>query len=495
MRIAGPAQGLATLDPARVMDLETILVARQVSRGLVGYDADLMPVPELAASMDVSEDGQSYTFVLREDARFHDGRAIEAEDVRYSFMRALRPGVAGDGTAAMPGLTYLMDILGADEVVSGAAQDLPGVEIVDGRTVRISLVAPSSTFPMKLAAMPAAIVDRHQDMRSPDWWMEINGSGPYRVDGYDDEGNLQLVAVDSWLGAPVPVSEVTFLLGMNAAQPVNLFQGGKVDLVADVPPALVSLVSDPATGMQDFVVHEEARFALAYIAFGNSNPPLDDPHIRKALQLVFPANQFAEVSFDGRVRNAEGVIPPGMLGRDWPAEMPVIDTDAAIAEIAASGYGSADAVPPIQIYASDIAPVEALRDVAAAELGLAIEAVQVGWSDFLDGLGAGAFDAYSVYWGVDYPDPEALLVVLFGSDSPDNYAGYRNEAFDDALAQARAEPDQATRERWYDEAQQILIDDAAVIPLYVPMLYVLARHGMTRVPITPMGVMGLEALA
>lgn len=491
VRVSGPSQGLATLDPALVPDLETILISRQVSRGLVGYDKDLLPVSDLAKSMDISEDGLAYTFALRDDVRFHDGRSIEAEDVRFSFSRALNPGGSPQGAA----VTYLGDIDGADEVISGAARELSGIEIVDEKTVRITLSAPSSTFPMKLAAIPASIIDRHQDLSSPDWWMSINGSGPYRVGGYDEDGNLHLQAVEFWKGEQVPVRDVTFLLGTNAAQPVNLFQAGDIDLVPDVPPGLVSLVSDPATGMNDAMVLEAPAFALSYMAFGNRNEPLDDVHIRRALQAVFPAGQFAEAAFDGRVLEANGVISPGMFGRDWPAEIPPVDAGRAREEIAASRYGTAEAVPPIRIHAADIAPVEALRDVATAELGLVIEAVQVNWSDFLNGLVAQDWDAYAIYWGLDYPDPEAFLHMLFGSESPENYTGYSNQDFDTLLAEARSEPDSVARERLYEEAQQLLVDDAAIIPLYVPVIHVLARAGMSHVPVSPMGLMGLETLS
>lgn len=495
LRLAGSWLGLTTLDPALARDADTIFLARQVSRGLVGYDEKLAPVAELARAIEASEDATAYTFELHSDAMFHDGRTIVAEDVRFSLSRALNPAIANGDASQLPGATYLGDIVGADRVMAGEADALEGVEIIDDRTVRISLVAPSTTFLMKLAAVPASIVDRHQDTSSPDWWTALNGSGPYRIAEYDAESGLRLKAVEDWLGNTIPVKDIDILLGNAAAQPVNLAQAGKIDLVPELPASLVSLVSDPATGMEDTFVLEKPDFSLSYIAFGNQQPPLDDPHIRRALQYCFPADRFAAAAFDERVLVAEGVIPLGMLGQDWPAEMPAVDVQAARQEIAASRYGNAASVPPIRIHAADIAPVEALRDVAQDELGITVEAIQVNWFDFLEGLTSRMFDAYALFWSLDYPDPEALLWVLFGSDSGQNYTGYTNAALDDVLAGARREMNDDRRKELYARAQQILIDDAAIIPLYIPVRYTLARSGMSHLPVTSMGLLRLEALS
>lgn len=495
LRLAGPYEGLATLDPARSRDLQTNFIVRQICRGLIGYDEQLTPVPELAESVDIADDQRVYTFVLRHDARFHDGRPIESEDILFSLSRAVHPATADGDISLLPGPVYLREIVGADAVMRGEAEYLSGVQAVDARIVRIALEAPSPTFLMKLAATPAAILDRHQQASDPRWWSKINGSGPFRIASGDAEVEIALESTGSWLGNPIALNRVHIRLGLSAAQPVNLFQDDAIDLIPDVPPELVSLVRDPATGVDGAFLLEGAKFAVAYIALGNQRPPLDDVHIRRALQRVFPATRFAEAAFDGGVQPAEGIIPPGMLGREWLAEMPAVDAEFARSEIKRSRYGDAGSVPTVRIHAADIAPVEALRDVAQSALGLSIEAVQVNWFDFLAGLSGRLWDAYSLYWGVDYPDPEALLDVLFARDSAENYTGYSNPAFEELLSDARKQVNGDRREDIYAKAQQVLIDDAAVIPLYVPMSHTLARHGMSHVPMTPMGLLGLESLS
>ncbi|HVL23293.1 MAG TPA: peptide ABC transporter substrate-binding protein [Thermomicrobiales bacterium] len=494
LRLAGAVQGIASLDPALSRDVPTNFVVRQVCRGLVGYDADLNPVPELAGSIDVAGDGLAYTFTLRADARFHDGRPIEAADVAYSFTRALTPATAG-GASALAGVTYLRDIAGAGDVLAGRASTLAGVEVLDDRRVRIRLDEPSATFLMKLAAVPASILDRHQATTDPAWWTRINGSGPFRVATVDPNTLIELRPVDAWHSAPIALAGVSIRLGLSANLPVNLFQAGEIDIVPDVLPQLVPLLRDPASGDGSGTLTETPLFALAYIALGNQRPPLDDVHIRRALQRAFPARLIAEATLSGQVLAPVGVIPPGMLGAEWPASMPAPDVDAARAEIAASRYGTPERVPPIRIAVADRQQAVSLRDVGERDLGLTIEVVQANWRDFLDGLAARRWDAYSIYWSVDYPDPEALLWMLFGSDSAENYTGYSNPAFDAQLAEARRRLRAEDRRKPYARAQQMLIDDAAVIPLYVSIGYTLARAGITELPVTPMGLLGLETIA
>lgn len=492
LRLAGPVGGLETLDPAFSRDQQTNAVVRQTCRGLVGYDGDLLPVPELAETVDVSADQTTYTFTLREDALFHDGRAIEAEDVAWSFARALHPSTAERAGLPLSGVTFLGDIAGASDVLAGQADRLEGVESIDARTVRITLDGPSTTFLMRLAAVPAAILDRATDISDPQWWLGMNGSGPYRIEAIEPATELALRAVESWRGEPVPVRDVRIRLGMSASAPENLLQNGELDLLDDAWAPMVSLLMDPATGLEGYQVFEAPQFALSYVAFGGNDEPLDDPHIRRAIQRGFDVGTYVNAALGDVVMVPEGVIPSGVLGRAWRADMPAYDLDAARREIAASRYGDAASVPPIRIFAADAAPVEAMRDVLGRDLGLRVEAVQVNWSDFLAGLSARAWDAYSVFWGMDYPDPEALLRMLWASSSPDNYTGYHNQAFDDVLDATRRESGDSARQDLYMEAQQMVIDDVAVIPLYVPRRYTIARPGFSHVPVTPIGLLGLE---
>jgi ABC-type transport system substrate-binding protein len=488
LRLAGPLEEPASLDPSLARDLPTTFLLRQVFRGLVRFDDGLNPVPELAERIDVSPDGLTYRAVLRDGARFHNGRRVEAEDVRESLSRALRP-TTGAGSA-LPGSTFLGDIAGAADVLSGAVEMLTGVVAFDTRTVEITLSRPSATFLMKLASVPASVIDRHDPVGED----VPSGSGPFRVASRQPEESITLAAAGTWWRGAPAVSEVLVRTGISASQPLNLYQAGEIDLVDEVPPDLASLVADDASGIEVGSLIRTDRFAVAYIALGNSQPPLDDREVRRALRLAFPAGNVARATFNGTVPEATGLIPDGMLGRTWTSPPRTVDVDAARAALRRSRYGSAERVPPIAIYGADVAPLEALRDTVGTALGLTIEVIAVAWPDFLAGLAARRFPAYTLYWGVDYPDPENLLWTLFGSDSPENYTGYRNAGFDAALASARGTLDPDQRAAIYASAHRLLLDDAAVIPLYFDRQTTLARAGIGGLSVTPMGIMSLEMI-
>nr|MBA3468181.1 peptide ABC transporter substrate-binding protein [Herpetosiphonaceae bacterium] len=163
-----------SLDPALVSDVSSALVVRSLFSGLVRLDANLEAVPDLAESIEVSADERTYTFKLRSGISFADGTPITADDVRWSIERATDPAT---GPIVAP--TYLDDIQGVNEKVSGAASSLSGFKVVDDQTIAITLREPSALFLLKLTHPPSFVVDRRAVARGDDWFERANGSGPF----------------------------------------------------------------------------------------------------------------------------------------------------------------------------------------------------------------------------------------------------------------------------------------------------------------------------
>lgn len=493
LRMAGPTD-LRTLDPARAKDLGTLFLVRQIFSGLTRLDDDLQPVPALAESIEVSEDGLVYTFTLRRDARFQDGRDITADDVVVSLTRAFDPATSDGDASLLAAPTFLSDIEGAQDMLSGETSTLSGVTALDDLTVRIRLDRPRSTFLMRLATGPASIIDRNDLANGDEWWTDPNGSGPFRIDSFDlDTGMTLAPNPDFYAGKPA-LDEVRILLGANAFQPMNLYQNGLVDIS---PVSFFSLdrALDPASDLYPDL-RQSDLFAVEYLAFRRDVEPLDDPEIRKALILGFPREMVASVSFDGRVAPALGFIPNGMLGRDiWPVSGWDYDLDAARQAIRDSSYRTPENVPPVTIYANG--PPDRLisfKQVIERDLGLRIEVVNVEWTEFIATLPKQLYPAYGIYWGADFPDPESLLLTLFGSGQPDNYTGYSNPAFDDLLQQAASEQNLDQRVELYGRANQLLMDDAVVLPFYYDRSYMLVRPWVQGLEVTPLGILYLDRI-
>jgi ABC-type transport system substrate-binding protein len=492
LRLAGPVQGLETLDPAQMRDLSSAEILHQIFRGLVYYDDALKPVPELAESWQISDDGLTYTFILREGATFQDGTPITADDVAFSLSRAVNPDTVEGDVSLLAGPPFLSDIAGYTDVVSGNSDALAGITVIDERTLSIGLIAPRSTFLMKLASIPATIVNRAEVESDDAWWARPNGSGPYRVSKWEPGESLELKRYDKFVQGKPSVATISVRLGSSALQSFNLYQADEID-IDSISLYDLDRVTDPNGEFADQLVRTP-QFGFDFIALRSDVAPLDDPRIRKALQLAFPREQLADITFNGQVEPAYGLIPAQMLGQTWPKSLPNSDLDKARKLITESSYGAADKVPPIRIYTSGPLAAELLRAVAGQELGLRIEVFDLEWLDFLDRLDRGVLPAYELFWSADYPDPEAMLRTLWGTGEPDNYADYSNPGVDKALEGAAEAADPATRAGYYVEAETAILEDNVVIPAYMDVRYTVVKPWVRNLVVTPMGILRYESV-
>ncbi|MGD9712428.1 MAG: ABC transporter substrate-binding protein, partial [Thermomicrobiales bacterium] len=253
-------------------------------------------------------------------------------------------------------------------------------------------------------------------------------------------------------------------------------------------------ITDPSSPFyEDLTI--SPLLSVEYIAFRSDVAPFDDPAIRQALALGFPRQRVASVSLNGRVGEANGVVPDGMLGKDeWLVESSP-DLERARQLISESSYGSAGNVPPITIYSAASLRATTFRDAIAENLGLRVDVVFVDWQSFLNGLQNREYPAYLLYWGADFPDPESILLTLFGTDSADNYVEYSNSEFDGLLEQASREADPEARIGFYAEANEVLMDDAVVIPLFYDVAYTLVKPWVQGIKMTPLGLLYLDSVS
>jgi oligopeptide transport system substrate-binding protein len=232
--------------------------------------------------------------------------------------------------------------------------------------------------------------------------------------------------------------------------------------------------------------------SLTYVAFNPNVPPFDDPAVRRAFVQALDRDKVVRVSQGGKVVQAQGIVPPGMPGGPWSAALPAHDPAAARAGLAASRYGGT--LPRATIYISGGGTAETMQGVYGRDLGVTLEVVGIEWEEYLGGLSARAYPAFELTWVADYPDPDNFLAVLFAGESGENHGGYRNPEVDRLFAAAAVERDPERRRALYLEAQQRILDDAAVIPLYHSIDYTLVKPHVKGLTITAMGVLELDTV-
>jgi oligopeptide transport system substrate-binding protein len=459
-----------TLDPAVSGEMLSHEYIIQVFGGLVRLDDNLLPTPDIASRWEVSGDGTVYTFYLREGTLFHDGRAVTAADFKYAWERACDPAT-GSGTAA----TYLGDIVGAAEILAGTGTELAGVRVIDDLTLEVTIDAPRNYFLSKLSYPTAFVVDEKNVAEGGEWWRQPNGTGPFRLKEWDAEEAIVLERWGKYYGLRARVDSVhyQFLTG----RPINLYETGEID-VCQISSAYIDKAADPA-GVFAGQLMVVPVLSFSYVGFNAAAPPFDDPDVRRAFTMAVDKEKIIALIYRDMVATAGGILPPGMPGFNENLASLPYDPEAA-REILIDKYGGIDAMPEVIFTAYGtgglVSSVEQALIVGWKEsLGVDIKVRQVETELFFYHTEEEIDSMYTLGWVADYPHPQNFLEVLFGGDSASNSGGYLNPAVDELLARAGVEQDYDTMIGLYRQAEQLLVDDGACIPLAFGQDYYLVR--------------------
>lgn len=473
-----------TLDPAMSREGTSHLIVAHLFSGLTRFDESLAVQLDLAKSVEVDSTGTVYSFVLRDDARFHDGRPITAEDVRYSIERAADPGLHS-ATASL----YLGDIVGIADKLAGTAEAVAGIEVVDKSTIKLTIDAPKAYFLAKLTYPTAYVVDRRDiEQRGYDWWQgSINGSGPFTLKEWT-EG--EVLIIERFNGFHTPSTLPYAVFPINLGTSMQLYEAEMSD-VAFIGGSTVDRALDPANGLED-QLRIFPQFLVNYVGFNVTRAPFDDPLVRRAFVMGLDREGLIEVVFDGKVDTAKGLLPPGLPGYNEALESLPYDPAAAKAALAASKYAG-DAFPEVVFTTAGFGGVPAdlqfMIDEWQRNLGVTVSVRTLDPDAYYYALANEIDNLFDYGWIADYPDPQNFLDVLLHSSSVENNVGhYANAKYDQLIEDARTERDQARRMELYQEAEQILVNDAAIIPLYHAPDYVLTKPYVQGFTIGPLGI-------
>ncbi|HXF84272.1 MAG TPA: peptide ABC transporter substrate-binding protein [Anaerolineales bacterium] len=454
---------------------------KRVYSGLVSFDPQLNLTADLAERWEVSDDGLTYTFYLRPNAKFHNGRAVTTQDVIYSWKRAASPALQSD-TA----LTYLGDILGIREFAAGEAEHIAGLKALDDHTLQVTIDAPKPYFLMKLTYPTAFIVDKENVESGEEWYRTPNGTGPYRlIEWLSFERMVYEANPDFYLGAP-SIPYIVIYLYRGDSQ--RLYETGDVDITGVYS---IDRFLDPTEPL-----HSELRTAVSlctgYVVFDTTQPPFDDVNVRKAFTMAFNREQFIDVVLNGHALPANGLYPPALPGFNLALKGLPYDPEQARELLSQSKYGGN--LPPIVYTDAGIgsyisADVAALAEMWEQNLGVTITIENLEPNFYLDRIYSNHHgQLFSGGWCADYPDPENFADVLFHSQSEQNTGGYSNPELDALLEAARVEQDVAKRIAMYQQAEQILVEDAAALFTVHWLSYELVKPYVKGYVLTPIDI-------
>src|SRR3954462_514045 len=317
-----------TMDPAQASDSSSAGYIVEIFGGLVTLDQNLKIVPDLAEGWDVTNDGKTYTFKIRKNAKFHDGRAVTADDVKYSLDRAAKLGQTTSTTAE----AYLGDIVGARDVIRGKGDSISGVKVVDANTVQINIDASKAYFLAKMTYPTAFVVDKAQVESNPkNWTRKPNGTGPYKLVEWRLNERILLEANEAdHLGAPL-TKRVRYNLagGSSLTQYENNETDESFISINDIE--RVQSNRDPLS--KEYVRAPE--LSISYIGFNTQKAPFDDKNVRQAFAQAINKEQIIKVVFKDMLAPATSFMMPGLPGYSKDNVTPKFDPAAAKASLAA----------------------------------------------------------------------------------------------------------------------------------------------------------------
>lgn len=472
------------LDPIQVGDVSTSEYVVEIFGGLVTLDPELNVQPDIAQSWEVTNGGKTYTFKLRDDVVFHTGntRRVTAEDVKYSIERAADPVNASPTVRA-----YLGNIVGVRDRFENKASSVSGVKVIDERTIQIDLIEPSDFFLSELTYPVAFVVDREQIESNPrNWTQKPNGTGPFRLAEFKPAERIRIVKNDRYhLGAP-KLDEVIFELGGGSL--LTRYENDEIH-IGGFPASLLDSVKDGSNKLAK-EYRAVPNMAVFYFTLNPQQPPFDDPKVRQAFAMTLDRETINSVLLYDAYRVADDFLPPDMPGYTESVHSYEYNVARAKQLLSESRYAGNMPRVVLTFSGSGAAPGDLLVAIQQGwqdALGVNIELQAIDTSAFLREQRRGTFQMHSDGWSADYPDPEDFLGKLFASDSTLNYTRYKNDEVDKLLLAARVETDRTKRYQMYAEAEQLIMDDAVVIPTFWPVDHVVVKpcvHGYPDVSMT-----------
>lgn len=480
LRLAMPDSS-PTLDPAVVANDDSVELANLLYVGLVRMDASYHVIPAAASRIVLSRDHRVYTFYIKRDLHFSNGDPVQAQDFAYSINRSLNPALKSPSAA-----TYLLDIKGAPAVFAGKSRSASGIRVIDDHTLQIVARWPVPYFLMELTYPTSFALDRKAISRlgpvdSTAWYSNPVCSGPFRVKSWSPGNRIVLVANKQYRTPPPRLQQIVISLAPFPPSGLYSYLARSLD-VATLPTSGLALAQKPGIVRTDILGGNSIYMNMA-------SRPFDSKQVRQALTLSLNRYDIVQQTMGPSVTPSNRVAPS--FGADAQIHVPAFDDRRAQTLFKSSKYGRSGHTQLTLYYVDDPHIARLAKAIARAwhkYLGVSVSTQGLTLSTLLTRVEANSLSLYLSGWSADYPDPHDWLSLLWESDALNNNVRYRDAAFDRVVETADVTWNPAQRARLYAEAQQILINDATTIPLYVPRHAVFIRPSVSNLVLTGYGL-------
>ena len=478
-----------TLDPALNSAIDGANTLITVFEPLLLIDENNEVIPGQAESYTVSEDGLIWTFTMRDGLKWSDGSDLTAKDFEYSFKRLAAPDTAAPYAETVVGMIDgYADATGNPDADGNMTTepDFDALNVVaseDGKTLTVTLSYPCAYFD-KLAAFAAmspvqqATVEANGDAwcTEPDTYI---CNGPYYISDWVPSERIVLTKnpnyVGGWDSSKIVSDTITLLLLEDSSAAYAAYNSGEAQLIKDVPTDEIPSLTKAEDG-GDFYV--DTILGTYYLSLNDQKEPFTDPNVRKALSLAIDRDYVANTIMQGTYTPAYNLVGPGIVdesgmfydnangGKTYISDDYEANLEAAKQALADAGYPNGEGFPTIEYSTNDAGyhtPVAEYLQQAWGELGITVNINKVEWASFTPLRRAGDYDASRNGWVMDYNDP-SNMIELFTTGNGNNDGKYSNADFDAAIEASKV-ADKSVHFQKLHEAEDILMNDYACIPV------------------------------
>ena len=448
----------SSLDPAHTRGDIAHTVMNQIFDGLVQFDALLNPIPAIAGFWEASVDGLTWTFYLRKQVKFHNGREVTADDFIYSFTRILDPAVQS------PVVNLFKPIRGAEDFLAGKTSRVEGLHALDRYTLQITLKEPYTPL-LSILAMPnAKVVPREEVEKLGDQFgLRPVGSGPFSFGSWESDRQIVLQAYDFYYEGRPFLDQIIFKIVKEDLASLSDFRNGELE-ESIVPNTKAGEIRDNPD-FRSYIHRSKPTLHLLYIGFNTQTEPFTNQKVRQAFNYAINKEAIVrEIIKSGSIM-ANGILPPGMPGYNPDLEGYYYNPHRAKQLLAEAGYPGGEGIPVIDLWhssrqASTPRELEAYRKYLA-EIGITVKVHKApNWPAFKAMLTKGKAPMFRLAKRATIPDPDNFFFPLLFSQSKINRTFYRNPQVDQLLEQARRETHYLKRIELYRKIEKIAVQDA-----------------------------------
>jgi peptide/nickel transport system substrate-binding protein len=434
---------------------------------LYRYDATGKIVPDLAEELPrIGPNGKVYMIRIRRGVLFHNGREMKAADVKFSLERQAHP------SAQSWGPSFASNIVGAKDVIAGKATQMPGIEVVDDYTVRVTLEQPQAAFTPILTMSINAVVPREEvERRGPEFRLHPVGTGPFRLERWTPGQEIVFARNARYFRQGTPhLDRITYKFGVDPSVGLLRFERGEVDYLADglAPQDVQRVRADPRLSQAVFITSNPY---LTFLLMRTDVAPFNDVRVRRAVAMLIDRDRLVQVA-GGLGLPARGFIIPNIACFDPNfSGVPSYDPAAARALLAEAGYASGFTVNLDSSTTGSIpfsAEWQQVLQQAFAQVGIRAEVRRFAGGTLSRMLNEGATVLALNGWGASFLDPVDHVGTLVISDGVNaRRARYSNPEIDRLFAQAERTASRDVRCRYYQRINRLALDDLPIIPVVV----------------------------